>query len=407
MYRTAPGAQAPLVSDQPCAIQVVALFHDTVLLVRQLDDPMPRRGAGRILALLGLGAATQWAALVLARLCGLADFALPLAIGLTFVLVLALAMVERGIFGRIGLRRAPRFLLGEVPGSDLPLVHPALPDGAFPLVRWSGRDYEFVFSEAMAGEVRVGAERDTLQQLIEAGHARPLRDLPGCFALPLTPRVRVHLRFGDHAFIVQSVVASPPLRASSGSRWRGPFARWAGLSLLAHAVFMCVVWAFPPHSGCCQLDLFSTDTRHGYAVQNSAAGGKLAWWQVHQRRFAVAAANNQRLLSGLSKPSLVVVDLAHSRGVSDKVALGHEVFQHLEALQSCSLADLQQNGAAKGAITLRLHVDAAGRVVATRVRSSTLDDQVNDCVAEALLHWRFPLKLDARSFVATVPLRYL
>lgn len=210
----------------------MACFRDTVLLVRQLDDPLPRRGVGRILALLGLGAATQWTALALARLWGLADYALPLAIGLTFVLVLAWAMVERGLWGRIGLRRAPRFLLGDTPDADLPLVHDALPSGPLPLVRWSGRDYELVFTEAIAGEVEVGAERDPLQRLIADGRARALPELPGCYALPLTPRLRAHLRVGDHSFIVQSIAVAPPVRSAldrvcAAPGRSGPGSRWS------------------------------------------------------------------------------------------------------------------------------------------------------------------------------------
>lgn len=100
------------------------------------------------------------------------------------------------------------------------------------------------------------------------------------------------------------------------------------------------------------------------------------------------------------------MDVERSRGVRDQAALRHEAYQHEETLRSCSVASATGKRV-RGAVTMRLDVDAAGRVVATRVQTSTLgSERAEDCLAEALLHWRFPPPRDARAAIATLPLAY-
>ena len=78
-----------------------------------------------------------------------------------------------------------------------------LPHDEFPLFEWEGTSYVCNFSDAWAGFVDIGEERETLHALIESGKARSKGG--GVYALEMTDDVRIILDIGHVIFFGQLV----------------------------------------------------------------------------------------------------------------------------------------------------------------------------------------------------------
>ncbi|PIE18685.1 MAG: hypothetical protein CSA65_04215 [Proteobacteria bacterium] len=234
--------------DGARAIEVTALFDETVLAVRHLDNPRAGKVSAMTWVLFALAAGAVIAGLVqsLRGQGGLGGLLLALGMG-------------GGVFGLtryLAERKSPHFVLGAAAGADLPLVHEAIPAGAFPLVRSNGRDFELLFTTQMKGDVTVGADRHALASLIADGQARPCNELAGCYRLHLPVGSRTFLRFGNHSFLISSVSAPRPVAAPlfAGLRWSTQV--FTGLSFAAHALLLGIVFATPPDAKALGIDYF-------------------------------------------------------------------------------------------------------------------------------------------------------
>lgn len=238
--------------DGSRAIEVTAMFGDSVVDVRHLDNP----GGGKVVpltyGLLGIGLITFLGGLGLcaAGQTGFGGLLLPIGLGMTVF----------GFIRKSEEQRSPHYGLGEDVNADLPLAHPAIPAGYFPLVQSTGTDYELVYTEAMNGDVTVGADRQALSDLAGSGRARPA-DVPGAMAYPIPNDARIKLDVGETTFLINSV---PPARAVvspflSGVNWSSQVSN--GLSFAAHALLLFLVFAIPPDAKALSLDLFNADNK--------------------------------------------------------------------------------------------------------------------------------------------------
>lgn len=265
--------------DGARSIEITAMFDTSVLAVRHLENPRAGRVAGATWGLLAIAAGTIFAG-VAYTFGGQGGFG---------GLMLALGM-GTGVFGLLRLldeRRSPHFVLGEGDESDLPVVHGALPAGPFPLVRSTGNDYELLLTAAMEGDVTVGAERTDVATLIGSGRAPRDAAVPGAFAWPLPVNGRAYLRFGDHAFLVASVPAArrvvTPLLGSL--RWSTQV--FTGLSFVAHAALLAIVFAAPPDAKALNLDTFNTNNKFvNYAIKPKQEDDSMMKWMQKQKLTA-------------------------------------------------------------------------------------------------------------------------
>lgn len=275
------GGQDPTVDRQDGArsIEITAMFDTSVLAVRHLENPRAGRVAGATWGLLAIAAGTILAG-VAYTFGGQGGFG---------GLMLALGM-GTGVFGLLRMldeRRSPHFVIGEADESDLPVVHSALPAGAFPLVRSTGSDYELLLTSAMEGDISVGADRYDVATLISSGRAHRDGAVLGAFALPLPTNGRAYLRFGDHAFLIASVPAArrvvTPLLGSL--RWSTQV--FTGLSFVAHAALLAIVFAAPPDAKALNLDAFSTNNKFvNYAIKPKQEDDSLMKWMQMQKLTA-------------------------------------------------------------------------------------------------------------------------
>ncbi|MCK5800343.1 MAG: AgmX/PglI C-terminal domain-containing protein [Deltaproteobacteria bacterium] len=239
--------------DGSRAIEITALFEDTVVEVRHLDNPKAGNVSGLTWAVLVVGWGTFLFGLVLATLLsqrGLGGFLAALGVGV-------------GVWGlnRFFLEKvSPDYILGESVDADLNVMHAAIPASRFPLIESTGQDYQLNYTKEMKGDVTIGADRQELPALVNSGLARP-GGVGGAFAYPIPQDARIKLDFGDHTFLINSVAPARRVIAPflTSVNWSAQVSN--GLSFAAHALLLFLVFAIPPDAKALSLDLFNTDNK--------------------------------------------------------------------------------------------------------------------------------------------------
>ncbi len=263
----APAPQAYVPTPDPTldmqdgsrAIEITAMFGDSVIEVEHLANP----GSGKISALtyamFGIGAALL---LVGTGLSVQGAFAEHGQFGLAgLLLFFGLGTVVYGFTRFQEEKRSPHFALGEDVTANLHLVSPAIPTPYFPIVQSSGTDYSLLYTEAMSGDVTIEAERIDLKELASSGKARAAAEFPNTYAFPIPANAKIKIDIDANTFLINSV---PPAR-----RVMSPFLSmvdWTaqvynGLSFTGHALVLFLVFSVPPDAKSLSLDLFNTDNK--------------------------------------------------------------------------------------------------------------------------------------------------
>jgi pSer/pThr/pTyr-binding forkhead associated (FHA) protein len=248
-----PGYGATDMDDRNAAhaIEVAAMFHDTVVSVDHLLNPKQGTVSGLTYAKLALGGALIVAGLVLTFVgqVGVAGFCLVSGVA---VGVLALL--------RLGYEKVPpHYFIGEDPAANFHIGASALPSQLFPLVHSSGTDYGLRFTSQMGGDVTLPAgERIPLQDLAR----RPeTQQADGAFEWPLAQGARCKVDFGDTSFLINSVHRTRPIGAHLAKTRDWSDQKWNGVSAGAHLLILLLMFSIPPDAKSLSLDLFGTDNR--------------------------------------------------------------------------------------------------------------------------------------------------
>jgi hypothetical protein len=240
--------------DGSRAIEVTAMLGDTVLEVHHLDNPAAGKPGPVTWALMFLGwgifAGGAFVAIFLGQL-GLA----------TLLLLLGLSLGVYGVIRFSDERKPPHFAIGEAREANLHMVNPVIPAPYFPLVQSSGTDYSLLYTDGMVGDVTMGADRVDLKELVSAGRARPAGDVPNAYAYPIPQNARIKLDIGDSTFLVNSVAPARRVAGSLMSRVDWGAQAFNGLSFMAHALLLFLVFSVPPDAKSLSLDLFNTDNK--------------------------------------------------------------------------------------------------------------------------------------------------
>jgi TonB family protein len=266
----APAAQAFAPTHDPTldrqdgsrAIEVTAMFEETVVEVRHLDNPKGGKVSPLTWAILVVGWGTLAAGFLLAVIMAVTTEAGKPGQGGFGGLLCALG-VSVGIYGFARLfaeKKSPDYALGEAVEADLHVAHSAIPGAFFPLIKSTGRDYQLNYTNEMKGDVTIGADRQELSALVNSGLARA-GGPGGSFAYPIPQDARIKLDFGDHTFLINSVAPARRVVATFLSRvnWSAQVSN--GLSFAAHALLLFLVFAIPPDAKALSLDLFNTDNK--------------------------------------------------------------------------------------------------------------------------------------------------
>jgi hypothetical protein len=241
------------------AVEVAALFEDSVVRVTHLSDPRPPEPIARSTAWIAGGTAALVSALVL-FVCAYAH----LPTGGVWGDMLGAALVFGGTFALAsGLKRRARarasrdFTVGTSPDAHHAAPEGALPADAFPLVRAAGDGWELVFTRGMQGDVTAGGATLSLADLIARGNARPTEH--GAFAWPIADGARAFVQLGLSSFHVSSV-AAPRTHEKRVAIDVGEQSYIAGCALAA-AAFLALIHAIPPDPRSLAIDDLMKDKR--------------------------------------------------------------------------------------------------------------------------------------------------
>jgi pSer/pThr/pTyr-binding forkhead associated (FHA) protein len=272
--------------DGSRAIEVAAMFEESVVELRHFTNPNSGRVTGGTKGILATAAAGLVIALVIfvinyfqiARITrereaweksgkSLNEFVVPREGPATDIVVsVCLAVGILGAFvglSRLLEERQPRdFTIG--PDRDTVFNAPGelLPLGSFPLVRSTGSDYELVFTQQMNGEVTLGeggGQPISLAQLVQTGVARASTAVSGAFALTIPSGARAKVELGANTFLVSSV-PSPrrypaPIRINWGEQM------YTGITAGVVALFLFMIYSIPPEPKSLSLDSLMNDQR--------------------------------------------------------------------------------------------------------------------------------------------------
>ncbi|HZS35385.1 MAG TPA: AgmX/PglI C-terminal domain-containing protein [Polyangia bacterium] len=233
------------------AIEVAALFEDSVVEVAHLADP--RAGVTRATrALLASGAAAGALALVMfvAAYAGaesrVLDALVPLA------MMYGLYAVVHGLLRLFDERKPRDFTIGPDSGARFPSPGDGLPRGAFPLVRSTGNEYELCFTASLKGEVELEGHRRTLAELIASGVAEPSPEIAGAYAWTIADKAKIVIEHGQNTFVISTV--SAPRREHAPLRIDWSKQAYTAAIALACGVFLAGINAIPPDPSALNID---------------------------------------------------------------------------------------------------------------------------------------------------------
>ena len=88
----------------------------------------------------------------------------------------------------------------------------------------------------------------------------------------------------------------------------------------------------------------------------------------------------------------------------DKEMIRRVVRSHLDEVRSCYESALQRHGALAGRVMLQFTIGPEGAIVATNVKSSTIEDPtVGACIAESARSWHFPAPCGSGVVIVSYP----
>jgi len=247
----APAAPDPSVErqDGSRAIEVTAMFGDTVLDVRHLDSTKP---AGKISGVTWALAGSGWslflagAVLAVTGHYGLGTLMLMGGLGL-------------GVFGNVRRKAeqgSPDYALGEASESNMHLRHEAIPTPCFPLVESTASGHVLNYTPRMAGDMTLGASRVLLADLASTGQAQPTADYPGTYRLPIPRDARIKVDIGENTFLINSVAPARQVTSPLIAQVNWNNQTFLGLSVGAHAVALLLVFLVPSSSKLLGADMF-------------------------------------------------------------------------------------------------------------------------------------------------------
>ncbi|HNN96000.1 MAG TPA: AgmX/PglI C-terminal domain-containing protein [Pseudomonadota bacterium] len=278
-----PGSEEVEVRDGARAVELSAMFEDSVLDVRLFDNPQAGVLSGATKALVGLGSAALLASFIMLLVAYVqvgkvradreawldagkpySGFVAPkdspfLDIGCASALIFGVVTLMWGLFRMFEERGDRDYVIGSDATAHFPVGNLLLGMARLPIVRSTGSDFEALFTQQMSGDLTDGSRRQSLAELVQAGTAKPAADVPGAYVLPIGSDSRLMLRLGENTF---NIVGTPkarrfpvPLRID----WEAQ--AYTGAVFALHALAIFIMFSVPPDPKSLSLDAFMNDQR--------------------------------------------------------------------------------------------------------------------------------------------------
>ena len=277
-----PHAEEIEVRDGGRAVEVSAMFEDAVLDVKLFDNPQAGHISGATKGLIAVGAVSLIASLIMLIIAFVQvgkirrdrdawldagkpyhEFRVPrdnpaTDIAAGSMLLFGVAALMWGLFRYFEERGEREYTIGTDPQATFPVVD-RLPGNRLPILRSTGADYEVLFTDHMAGDLRDPSGTKSLKELVTSGAARPVADLPGAYAVAVGSEARWNLRLGDNTF---NIVTTPKARrfpVPIHIDWSAQ--SYTGAVFALHALLLLLMFSVPPDPRTLSLDAFMNDQR--------------------------------------------------------------------------------------------------------------------------------------------------
>ncbi|MDB4986118.1 MAG: putative abductin-like protein, partial [Myxococcaceae bacterium] len=130
-----------------------------------------------------------------------------------------------------------------------------------PVVVDVGGTGAIVIPQGSTGEITIGNERMSVQDLVQSGRAQACSELPGAYQYPLPPGATGRVSFRGLTFVVRPVNAGRAVGIGQGGGINYKQQLWTLISLAIHALFLAMMYFMPPGGSALSLDLLSEDAR--------------------------------------------------------------------------------------------------------------------------------------------------
>ena len=278
-----PHADELEVRDGARAVEVTAMFEDTVHDVRMFENPNAGILTGMTKALLGVGTSSLVGSFVLllvayvqvgrvraAREAWLdagkpfSQFVVPrdspaLDIACASLLLLGVVALMWGLFRLFEERGDREYTIGTDTNVHFSIGNLLLQMGRLPIVRSTGSDFEVLFTKEMQGDLRDGDRLQSLSDLVSSGTARAASDVPGAYVLPIGNDTRINLRLGDNTFNIVGTPKARRMPVPIRIDWEAQ--AYTGAVFALHALLILIMFSVPPDPKSLSLDAFMNDQR--------------------------------------------------------------------------------------------------------------------------------------------------
>ncbi len=130
-----------------------------------------------------------------------------------------------------------------------------------PVVVESGGTGAIVIPQGATGDITIGNDRMSIQDVIQSGRAQPCAELPGAYQYALPPGATGRVAFRGLTFVVRPVNAGKPVGVGQGGGINFKQQAWTLLSFAIHGLFLAMMYFMPPGGSALSLDLLSEDAR--------------------------------------------------------------------------------------------------------------------------------------------------
>jgi len=130
-----------------------------------------------------------------------------------------------------------------------------------PVVLDVGGTGAIVIPQGATGEIIIGNDRMSVQDLVASGRAQPCSELPGAYQYPLPPGGTGRVSFRGLTFVVRPVNAGKAVGIGQGGGINYKQQLWTIMSFAIHGLFLAMMYFMPPGGSALSLDLLSEDAR--------------------------------------------------------------------------------------------------------------------------------------------------
>jgi hypothetical protein len=130
-----------------------------------------------------------------------------------------------------------------------------------PIIVPSGGGVAVVVAPDAVGDVTIGNDTMSMEDLLAQGQLQPSSELPGAYQYPLPAGATARVMYRGFTFVVKPMVAARPVGVGQANRVDWKSYTWTFVSIGLHAALLLLFYFRPPDSSSLSLDLLNADSR--------------------------------------------------------------------------------------------------------------------------------------------------